>query len=145
MVLLAEPGGSTLESIYRLQSTNMLPQNDPITAAVLQLAEKLPHVSVERVAVERARAAARLASELRADRDSPPLNVSAMDGYAVRLADCAASESLPVAATATAGRPAPPLPPGRRRTDLYRAPVPLEADCVIPREMTRSKHRSACS
>ncbi len=113
----------------------MLPQIDPITAAVLQLAEKLPHVSVERVAVERA-AGRVLASELRADRDSPPLNVSAMDGYAVRLADCAASESLPVAATATAGRPAPPLPPGAAVQIFTGAPVPLEADCVIPREMT---------
>ena len=52
----------------------MLPQIDPITAAVLQLAEKLQAVSVERLPVEQA-AGRVLAEELKADRDSPPLNV----------------------------------------------------------------------
>ncbi len=113
----------------------MLPQIDPITAAVLQLAEKLHPVSSERVSIEQA-AGRVLAEELKADRDSPPLNVSAMDGYALRIADVAANTSLPVVAVATAGSPAPLLPAGAAVQIFTGAPVPADADCVVPREQT---------
>lgn len=113
----------------------MLPQIDPITAAVLQLAENLNVVAAERLPVERV-AGRVLAHDITADRDSPPLNVSAMDGYALRLADVTNSATLPVIAVATAGRPAPLLPAAAAVQIFTGAPVPADADCVVPREMT---------
>lgn len=113
----------------------MLPQIDPITAAILQLAEKLNVVSAERLSIEGV-AGRVLVSDIIADRDSPPLNVSAMDGYALRIADVTASSSLPVVAVATAGSPAPLLSTGAAVQIFTGAPVPAEADCVVPRELT---------
>lgn len=48
-----------------------------------------------------------LAEPLRSDRPSPPCDVSAMDGYAVRLAELACSR-LPVVGEVSVGQP--PLP-----------------------------------
>jgi molybdopterin molybdotransferase len=113
----------------------MLPQIDPVTLANLQLAEKLTAVASECVAIEQA-AGRVLSEDIQADRDSPPLNVSAMDGYALRIADALAHPVLPVAAVATAGHPAPSLPSGAAVQIFTGAPVPEQADCVVPREQT---------
>ena len=117
----------------------MLPQLDPITAAVLQLAEMLPIVGSEELPLASVTGRV-LAQELTADRDSPALNVSAMDGYALRLDDVKANTtlpvSLPVSAIATAGRPAPPLPVGTVVQIFTGAPVPAGADCIVQREHT---------
>ncbi len=108
----------------------MLPQIDVVTAAVLRLAEKLTVVDAESLPVERV-AGRVLAVDVHADRDSPPLNVSAMDGYALRIADIAASSSLPVIAVATAGSPAPLLPAELpcRSSPVRRCPAMLTALC----------------
>ncbi len=111
-----------------------LPQIDPVTAAITDLASRVRTVDCELLPL--ARVCGRILSEpLLADRDSPALNVSAMDGYALRISD-ARSLNLPVCGVATAGSPAPNCPAGAAVRIFTGAPVPLECDCVIPREQT---------
>lgn len=74
-----------------------------------------------------------LAQDVLADRDSPACDVSAMDGYAVRLADLG-PDGLPVAGESPIGRSPLPLPPGRCVRLFTGAAVPPEADAVIRRE-----------
>lgn len=121
-----------------------LPQIDPVTAAVLQLAGRLRLVGTEVLPIGelagRELAGRVLAEPLLADRDNPPLDVSAMDGYALRLADIVADAAagwLPVSGVAVAGSPAPVLERGKAVQIFTGAPVPAGADCVVPREQTR--------
>ncbi len=89
-----------------------------------------------------------LADDIRADRDSPSFDYSAMDGYAVRATDLAAlvqagpAESaqmitLPVVGESRIGEPPPPFD-GDRWPVAVRiatgAPIPPGADAVIRRE-----------
>jgi molybdopterin molybdotransferase len=74
-----------------------------------------------------------LAEEVRADRDSPACDVSAMDGYAVRLAEVRAG-SLPVRADARIGCPPVDLPPGAAARIVTGAPLPRGTEAVIKRE-----------
>jgi molybdopterin molybdotransferase len=74
-----------------------------------------------------------LAKPLRADRDSPPADVSSMDGYVVRLEDLGKGE-LPLAGEVPIGQPAPPLPAGSALRIVTGACVPAEGAAVIPRE-----------
>lgn len=112
-----------------------LPQIDPVASALLQLADRLSAVPLERLPLSQV-AGRVLAEPLLADRDNPPLDVSAMDGYAIRLAD-AHRGTLSIAGVATAGSPPVALPPQRAVQIFTGAPVPFGADCVIPREQTR--------
>ncbi|MBL1217435.1 MAG: molybdopterin molybdenumtransferase MoeA [Planctomycetes bacterium] len=77
-----------------------------------------------------------LAEPIRTDRPSPPCSVSAMDGYAVRLADIAPGKTLTVAGEVRIGHEPPPMPnlPGSALRIVTGAPVPDEADLVIKRE-----------
>lgn len=108
--------------------------------AIAALASRLAGLGDEEVspanAVERV-----LSVALLADRDSPPLDVSAMDGYGVRLSDVAhAIDSqggwLPVAHTISAGQAPSNPPPGSAVKIFTGAPVPNEVDCVVKREDT---------
>ena len=64
----------------------------------------------------------------------PPLDNSAMDGYAVRLADVpAAGTVLPVSQRIPAGTVGAPLQPGTAARIFTGAPVPVGADAVIER------------
>jgi len=74
-----------------------------------------------------------LAQEVRADRDSPACDVSAVDGYAVRLNEGAV---LPVAFEVPAGSPAPALPVGMCARVMTGAPVPAGAEAMVAREKT---------
>lgn len=74
-----------------------------------------------------------LASPLVADRDSPPCDVSQMDGYAVRAADLGA-RSLPVKGEAAMGRPPVLLPAASTVRIFTGAPIPRGADTIVPRE-----------
>ncbi|MEW6250788.1 MAG: molybdopterin-binding protein [Planctomycetota bacterium] len=74
-----------------------------------------------------------LASPVRADRDSPPCDVSAMDGYAVRLVDLE-QPALTVAGEAAMGQAPRPLPAGQTLRVFTGAPLPPETEAVIPRE-----------
>ncbi len=62
------------------------PQLNPVEAAIAKLSEKLRVVSNERVAIDHILGRI-LVEDLLADRDSPALDVSGMDGYAVRIGD----------------------------------------------------------
>ncbi len=84
---------------------------------------------------------------LLADRDSPPLDVSAMDGYGVRFSDVTrAIDSndgwLPVAHTIAAGMSPANPPPGAAVKIFTGAPVPSEVDCVVKREDTDESEAS---
>jgi len=70
----------------------------------------------------------------------PPFTNSAMDGFALRAADCAAAAPqapvrLPVVGEIPAGRPDPdPLPPGAAVRIMTGAALPPGADTVVPVE-----------
>jgi len=104
-------------------------------SAVARLADRLTPVGSETVAWSAAVGRV-LAEPLIADRDSPPIDVSAMDGYAVRLADLAAggASTLPVAGEARIGCAPPDMPSGCAFLIVTGAPVPAGADAVIRRE-----------
>ena len=112
-----------------------LPQLDPISAAVTQLADRLQAVDTEPLPLSQL-AGRVLAEPVMADRDSPPLDVSAMDGYAIRLADVGQT-TFPIIAQATAGSPTTAISPLSAVQIFTGAPVPTGADCIVPREQTR--------
>ncbi len=107
-------------------------------AAVQALCERLRSVPAEMVSLDGA-AGRVLADPLIADRDCPACDVSAMDGYAVRLGDLAsrgsaAQPALEVNGEIAIGREPPPLPPGKVLRIFTGAPVPPGAEAVIQRE-----------
>lgn len=66
----------------------------------------------------------------------PPLDNSAMDGYAVRVADIAAAGvCLPVSQRIPAGTVGLPLQPGTAARIFTGAPVPVGADAVVMQEL----------
>jgi len=90
-----------------------------------------------------------LADAITADRDSPACDVSAMDGYALRLEQMEPPGDSPspgaqdpwgrpidVSGTVRAGSPAPPLPSGQAMRVFTGAPVPKGAQWVVRREDT---------
>jgi molybdopterin molybdotransferase len=81
-----------------------------------------------------------LAEDVAADRDLPPFDRAAMDGYAVRVDDVAAVPVvLEVAAQVRAGQmPDRPLAPGQAVQIMTGAPVPAGAGAVVPVEKSRA-------
>lgn len=82
-----------------------------------------------------------LAADITAGHNVPPLDNSAMDGYAVRAADISGAApgkpvSLPVQATAAAGGRLLTLQPGKAIRIMTGAPLPAEADTVVMFEDT---------
>lgn len=75
-----------------------------------------------------------LAEPLLADRDSPALSVSSMDGYAMTAADAKAGVSLPISANARIGCPPPAHARGTATSIVTGAPIPAGADAVVPIE-----------
>jgi molybdopterin molybdotransferase len=118
-----------------------LPQLDPVPAAIARLTDCLRSVGTERLSIGEV-AGRVLAERLLLDRDSPPLDTSAMDGYALALADVAAmarEEGLPVRGVAAAGAPPVTLASGEAVRIFTGAPVPAGADCVVQREHTQEQ------
>lgn len=74
-----------------------------------------------------------LAVPLRTDRESPACDVSAMDGYAVRLADLGKGR-LMIAGDVLIGREPPSLPYSATLRIVTGAPVPPGAEAVLRRE-----------
>ncbi|MEM8733436.1 MAG: molybdopterin molybdotransferase MoeA [Planctomycetota bacterium] len=111
-----------------------LTQLEVVADAIEQLGSRLTKLDLEQVAVQQA-AGRILAKPLLADRDSPALDVSAMDGYAIRLED-AETVPLPVSTTTTAGSPPTQMTPGQAVRIFTGAPVPSGAECVVKREDT---------
>jgi molybdopterin molybdotransferase len=78
-----------------------------------------------------------LAEPATAAVDLPPFRSSAMDGYAVRVADLAAVPvTLPVADESAAGSPSGPLPEGAAIRIATGGVVPEGADAVVQQELT---------
>jgi molybdopterin molybdotransferase len=89
-----------------------------------------------------------LAAELRASLDVPGFDNSAMDGYAVRRADVStATPESPVVLEVVADLPAgsaedPRLLPGQTARIMTGAPIPADADSVVPVEDTDAGTRT---
>jgi molybdopterin molybdotransferase len=78
-----------------------------------------------------------LAEPLHADRDLPPFNRAAMDGYAFRIEDLESTTALPLAGMIAAGDSSSPLIPAGFCIGIATgAPVPDSLDTVIPHEWT---------
>ena len=75
-----------------------------------------------------------LARAQRSTMDVPPMDNSAMDGYAIRAAD--ASRKLKVAQRIMAGAVGKPLEPGTAARIFTGAPIPPGADAVVMQEST---------
>ncbi|WP_167409824.1 gephyrin-like molybdotransferase Glp [Pseudomonas sichuanensis] len=99
---------------------------------LLALAEAAPIGDSEAVALADAEGRV-LARELVAGLDLPPWPNSAMDGYALRLADWQ-GEALPVSQRIFAGHAPQPLQPGTCARIFTGAPLPEGADCVEMQE-----------
>ncbi|WP_322053822.1 molybdopterin molybdotransferase MoeA [Paraburkholderia bannensis] len=80
-----------------------------------------------------------LAAEVVSPLDVPPMNTSAMDGYAVRVADLAqGGRRLPVSQRIPAGHAPQPLAAGTAARIFTGASVPPGADAVVMQEQTES-------
>jgi molybdopterin molybdotransferase len=76
-----------------------------------------------------------LAADLRSELQVPPLDNSAMDGYAMRCADAPADGAvLPVSQRIAAGAVGTPLVAGSAARIFTGAPVPAGADAVVMQE-----------
>jgi molybdopterin molybdotransferase len=78
-----------------------------------------------------------LARAQRSTMDVPPMDNSAMDGYAVRSADLGRSGRLRVAQKIMAGAVGKPLEPGTAARIFTGAPIPPGADAVVMQELCK--------
>lgn len=112
----------------------------PVDVALRRLLARLTVTGVERVVLSAA-AGRVLAEDVVSVRRVPGCDNSAMDGYAVRYADCGDAGgykgvTLPVLGEARAGSPLAVLEPGAVMVITTGAPIPLGADAVVPVEDT---------
>ncbi|GAA0590172.1 molybdopterin-binding protein [Caenispirillum bisanense] len=117
-------------------SADML-RADEAVARLLALVT--PVAETERVALTEAYGRV-LAEDVTSDRNVPPHDNSAVDGYAVHFADLSAEAEtrLPVAFRIPAGQMPPrPLARGEAARIFTGAPVPAGADTIIPQEPCR--------
>jgi molybdopterin molybdotransferase len=101
-------------------------------ARLMSLAEAAPINERQTVALADAQGRV-LADDLVSTLDLPPWPNSAMDGYALRVADWT-GEPLPVSQRIFAGQAPLPLQPGTCARIFTGAPVPEGADCVEMQE-----------
>lgn len=102
------------------------------TEALSRLLQQLQAVAVE-TAQARSAWGRVLAEPVRADRDNPPASVSAMDGYAVRLADLN-GQALPVCGEVAIGQEPVALLAGQAMRIFTGGCVPTGCEAVIRRE-----------
>ncbi|MCG6933451.1 MAG: molybdopterin molybdenumtransferase MoeA, partial [Gallionella sp.] len=109
-----------------------------VTNAQQRILECVNKLDIESVGLERSTGRV-LADEVRANRDLPPYDVSAMDGYAVRSADLAKiPATLEVIEDIRAGDlPGKTVQAGQCARIMTGAPVPQGADAVIRVEDTQ--------
>lgn len=103
-------------------------------ARLLEMAEATPIVEYEHLPLAAAEGRV-LAEDLLSSLDLPPWPNSAMDGYALRVADWT-GEPLLVSQKIFAGMAPEPLAPGTCARIFTGAPVPAGADCVEMQENT---------
>lgn len=108
-----------------------------VDEARARIIASLPLLRTEHVPLDEAMGRVAAKAE-RARVDSPPFDVSAMDGFAVRAFDVPdAGRALPVAGESRAGTaPVPTLKPGTCMRIFTGAPVPAGADSIIIQEDT---------
>lgn len=109
----------------------LLPVEEAL-AQLLAMAEAAPILERERLPLAQTQGRV-LADDLVSTLDLPPWPNSAMDGYALRLADWH-GEPLPVSQRIFAGQAPDPLKPGTCARIFTGAPVPAGADCVEMQE-----------
>ena len=105
---------------------------DEALEKLLALAAAEPILACESVPLEQAQGRV-LAEDLIAGLDLPPWPNSAMDGYALRLADWQ-GEPLAVSQRILAGQAPQPLAPGSCARIFTGAPLPEGADCIEMQE-----------
>jgi molybdopterin molybdotransferase len=105
--------------------------------ALDRLEEALDPLPLEAVALDEA-AGRVLAEAVHADRDDPPFDRSAMDGYAVRQTEAVVDATLALTGTVRAGDPRPSEGPGPGCAFriMTGAPIPPGADSVLILENT---------
>mgnify|MGYP002783733194 CR=1 FL=1 len=101
--------------------------------AVSSLLSAVQVLGSEAVPLETARSRV-LRQELRSDRDSPAIAVSAMDGYAVTAKGSTAT-TWPLVGTARTGSAPLRLPPGAAMRIHTGGPLPIGADAVLRQEL----------
>ncbi|MBW9104076.1 molybdopterin molybdotransferase MoeA [Paraburkholderia phenoliruptrix] len=81
-----------------------------------------------------------LAADVVSPLDVPPMNTSAMDGYAIRAADVTShgNRRLPVSQRIPAGHAPEPLKPGTAARIFTGATVPPGADAIVIQEQTET-------
>jgi molybdopterin molybdotransferase len=81
-----------------------------------------------------------LSADVTSPLDVPPMNTSAMDGYAIRTADLARAggNRLPVSQRIPAGHAPTPLTPGTAARIFTGATVPSGADAIVMQEQTEA-------
>lgn len=105
---------------------------DSPDAAIAAMVARLSPLGEEKVPLASAFGRV-LAQAVYTDRPSPACDVSAMDGYAVRL-NAPLAEVVPVLGEVPPGQ-APPQMPGKGTLRIFTgAPVPAGCEAVIPRE-----------
>ena len=77
-----------------------------------------------------------LARAQRSTMDVPPMDNSAMDGYAVRVSDLRSSMKLKIGQKIMAGAVGKPLEPGTTARIFTGAPIPPGADAIVMQEFT---------
>jgi molybdopterin molybdotransferase len=80
-----------------------------------------------------------LAHAQRSTMDVPPMDNSAMDGYALRIADLQKSNKLKVAQKIMAGSVGKALQPGTAARIFTGAPIPAGADAVVMQEFCEAQ------
>lgn len=114
-----------------MKTTTSFPDPD---SAITALAERLATVSQsESVSNLIGRI---LANPILADRDSPAADVSAMDGYGIRLDDLQSNTPVPVSGESKAGSAPPKMVSGKAIRIFTGAIVPTDCEAVIKREDT---------
>ena len=116
-----------------MKNSQSLLSIDEVLTILLDAARPLE--ALETVATEAA-CGRILASDLRATLDVPPHDNSAMDGYAVRIADAGTHASLHVAQRIPAGSTGSALQPGTAARIFTGAPIPPDCDAVVMQEDT---------
>ncbi len=105
---------------------------DSPPAILRAMAQQFSPVDVEEIDLTNAHGRV-LAQAIQADRDQPACDVSAADGYAMRMTDVS-SPHQSVVAESWIGHAAPDMPASGVVKIVTGAPVPAGADCVIRRE-----------
>ncbi|QDV40203.1 Molybdopterin molybdenumtransferase [Stieleria neptunia] len=109
------------------------PFTDPDTA-IAALAERLSVVRDTEHATDHVGRI--LAEPLVADRDSPAADVSAMDGYAIRMSDLQSDADVPVSGISQAGAAPPAMVDGQVVRIFTGAIIPDGCEAVVKREDT---------